>query len=100
MGKSVGVIGLGAMGQGVAKNLIKAGFEVFGCDVREESVAAFVGHGGKRCDTPAQLGAQCDVVITLVINSEQTEHVLFGETGALQRLRPGSVVIAAETVPP
>jgi putative dehydrogenase len=100
MGKSVGVIGLGAMGQGVAKNLIKAGFEVFGCDVRAESVAAFVEHGGKGCDTPAQLGAQCDVVITLVVNAEQTEHVLFGEAGAAQQLRPGSVVVAAATAPP
>lgn len=98
--KKVGVIGLGAMGQGVAKNLIKAGFEVFGCDVRAESVAAFVEYGGKNCDTPAQLGAQCDVVITLVVNAEQTEHVLFGETGAAQELRPGAVVVAAATVSP
>ena len=100
MRKSVGVIGLGAMGQGVARNLIQAGFEVYGCDVREESVAAFVASGGKACVTPAALGAQCEVVVVLVVNAEQTDKVLFGDAGAAQKLRPGSVVVAAATAAP
>ncbi|WP_050455097.1 L-threonate dehydrogenase [Candidatus Burkholderia verschuerenii] len=98
--KKVGVIGLGAMGQGVAKNLLDAGFDVYGCDVRRESLATFAEHGGKPCETPAQLGAQCDVVITFVVNAAQTDAVLFGEHGAAQSMRAGSVVVASATVPP
>ncbi len=54
MDRWIGFIGINAMRQGVARNLIKVGFEVCGCDVRAVSVAAFVGHGGKGCDAPAR----------------------------------------------
>jgi 3-hydroxyisobutyrate dehydrogenase len=100
MATSVGVIGLGAMGIGVARNLLRAGFEVHGCDVRSPSVAAFVESGGAACDTPAQLGARCDVVITLVVDAAQTQAVLFGPDGAAPGMRRGSVVIASATAAP
>ncbi|MFM0342350.1 NAD(P)-binding domain-containing protein [Paraburkholderia fungorum] len=66
MDRWIGFIGINAMRQGVARNLIKVGFEVCGCDVRAVSVAAFVEHGGKGCDAPAQFSAQYDVAIKLV----------------------------------
>lgn len=100
MGRSVGVIGLGAMGQGVAANLIEAGFDVYGCDLRQDAVETFVERGGRACETPAALGAQCDVVIVLVVNAAQTDAVLFGENGAVHGLRPGSVVVSSATVQP
>lgn len=100
MGRSVGVIGLGAMGQGVAANLIEAGFDVYGCDLRQDAVETFVERGGSACETPAALGAQCDVVIVLVVNAAQTDAVLFGENGAVHGLRPGSVVVSSATVQP
>jgi 3-hydroxyisobutyrate dehydrogenase len=56
--------------------------------------------GGKACDTPAALGAQCEVVIILVVNAAQTDKVLFGDAGAAPQLRPGSIVVAAATVAP
>ncbi|CAM2162016.1 putative L-threonate dehydrogenase [Paraburkholderia sacchari] len=100
MRRSVGVIGLGAMGQGVADNLIKAGFTVYGCDLRREVLDAFAARGGKACTSPAMLGAQCDVVIVLVVNSAQTDSVLFGENGAAQSMKRGSVVVSSATVQP
>ncbi|MBY4867671.1 NAD(P)-dependent oxidoreductase [Burkholderia anthina] len=100
MSRSVGVIGLGAMGQGVANNLIKAGFTVYGCDVRRDAVEAFVRQGGNACTSPAVLGAQCDVVIVLVVNAAQTDGVLFGKDGAVHGMKPGSVVVSSATVQP
>lgn len=100
MSRCVGVIGLGAMGQGVASNLIEAGFTVYGCDLRHDLVEAFVRQGGKACASPAMLGAQCDVVIVLVVNAVQTDGVLFGEDGAVHGMRPGSVVVSSATVQP
>ncbi|NML30189.1 L-threonate dehydrogenase [Paraburkholderia antibiotica] len=109
MSRKVGVIGLGAMGLGVARSLLRAGFDVHACDLRREVLQAFVAEGGVGCETPAELGARCEVVITLVVNAAQTEAVLFGpngqggegsESGALAAMRPGSVLIASATVAP
>lgn len=77
MSKKVGVIGLGAMGLGVAKSLLRAGFDVHGCDVRQAVLDEFAGLGGVACKSPAQLGSRCKVVLTLVVNAEQTEAALF-----------------------
>lgn len=100
MSKRVGVIGLGAMGLGVAKSLLKAGFTVYGCDLREDLLAQLRQAGGIVAKDPAALGKEVDVVITLVVNADQTEKVLFGELGAATTLKQGSVVIASATVAP
>jgi 3-hydroxyisobutyrate dehydrogenase len=88
------------MGMGVAKSLLRAGFEVHACDVRADAVRLVVAGGGHAAATPIALGANVDVVIILVVNAEQTETVLFGEQGAARSLAPGSVVIASATVSP
>ncbi|MFP3558416.1 L-threonate dehydrogenase [Paraburkholderia sp. SIMBA_049] len=100
MSRNVGVIGLGAMGMGVARSLLRGGFNVHACDVRRDVLDQFVADGGKACASPAELGAQCDVVVTLVVNAAQTETVLFGEQGAIRAMKPGGVVIACATVAP
>ena len=100
MSKNVGVIGLGAMGLGVARSLLRAGFRTHACDVRSEVLAAFAAEGGIACATPEELGAACEVVLTLVVNAQQTEAVLLGEHGAVGAMRAGSVVIASATVAP
>jgi 3-hydroxyisobutyrate dehydrogenase len=96
----VGVIGLGSMGGGVARSLLRAGFPVRVCDVRPEVVQSFAAAGAVACASPADLGAVCDVVIVLVVNAEQTETVLFGERGAGGAMRKGSVLLMSVTVPP
>ena len=97
---NVGVIGLGAMGMGVARSLLRAGFTVAACDVREEARAAIEAAGGTAYTSPAEVGKSSAIVITLVVNAEQTERVLFGPGGAVETLAPGSAVIASATVPP
>lgn len=96
----VGVIGLGAMGMGVALSLVREGFEVHACDVRPEAVQKVVDAGGIRAESPAALAKVVDVLITVVVTADQTETVLFGENGAAPHLKPGSVVIASATVSP
>ncbi len=98
--KPVGVVGLGAMGMGVAMSLLREGFEVHACDVRPEAVQKVVDAGGIRADSPAAMAPLVDVLITVVVNADQTEAVLFGEQGAAPRMKPGSVVIASATVSP
>jgi 3-hydroxyisobutyrate dehydrogenase len=96
----VGVIGLGAMGMGVARSLLRAGFDVHACDVRAEAVQGIVDAGGHAAASPAALGRVVQALIVLVVNAEQTEAVLFGPDGAASTLAPGSVVVASATVSP
>jgi putative dehydrogenase len=96
----VGVIGLGSMGSGVAKSLLRAGFVTQVCDTRPEAVAALTKEGAVGCATPAELGSNCDVVVVLVVNAAQTEAVLFGEQGAAAMMRPETAVIVSATVAP
>ncbi len=98
--KPVGVIGLGAMGMGVAMSLLREGFEVHACDMRPEVVQKVVDAGGIRAESPAAMAPLVDVLITVVVNADQTETVLFGENGAAPHMKPGSVVIASATVSP
>jgi len=98
--KPVGVIGLGAMGMGVALSLLREGFEVHAFDLRGEAVQKVVAAGGVSAESPAAMAKRIDVLITVVVNAEQTEAVLFGENGAAAQMKPGSVVIASSTVSP
>ncbi len=95
-----GVIGLGAMGNGIAQSLRRAGYQVRVCDVRPEVAQAFAKDGGVACDTPADLAATCDVVVSVVVNAQQTEQVLFGPNGCAPTMRVGSVFVMCSTVDP
>jgi putative dehydrogenase len=99
-GNAVGLLGLGAMGQGVARNLLRHGFQVYGFDLRADILAAMAKEGVIACDSPAAVGACCRTVIVLVVNAEQTEAALLGPDGAALAMAPGSVVVAAATVAP
>ncbi|HSD40610.1 MAG TPA: L-threonate dehydrogenase [Burkholderiales bacterium] len=99
-GRNVGVIGLGAMGLGVARSLLRAGFATHACDMRKDVLDAFAAEGGIAHLTPAALARACEVVAILVVNTDQSESVLFGASGAAQALARGSVVIMSVTVPP
>ena len=97
---NVGVIGLGAMGSGMARSLRRQGHSVRVFDVRAEAAQAFAAEGGVACDSLAELGAQCDVIVSVVVNAAQTESVLFGEGGCASTLRPGSTFVMCSTVDP
>ena len=100
MSQKVGLIGLGAMGLGMAKSLRRGGYNVHACDVRREAADAFAKDGGVACGSPAELAAACEVVFSVVVNAEQTEAVLFGKDGAAAAMKPGSVFAMCSTVPP
>lgn len=98
--RRIGVIGLGAMGAGMAGSLRRAGFDVHVFDVRPEAMTAFTRDGGTACASPAALGAACEVVVSVVVNAAQTEGVLFGPDGAAAAMAPGSLFVMCSTVDP
>jgi L-threonate 2-dehydrogenase len=100
MSHQVGLIGLGAMGSGMAQSLRRAGHLPCVFDVRAAVAEAFARDGGVACATPAELGARCQVVVSVVVNSAQTEAVLFGADGCAATMKPGSVFVMCSTVDP
>lgn len=102
---TVGVIGLGAMGKGMAQSLRRSGHVVRVYDVRTEACHAFAVDGGIACASLEDLAKQCDVVISVVLNAAQTETVLFGDSasnaaGCAAAMRKGSVFVMCSTVDP
>jgi L-threonate 2-dehydrogenase len=100
MNPSVGVIGLGAMGSGMAQSLRRAGFALQVFDVRPGVAEMFAQGGGTACTSAAGLAAACDVVVSVVVNAAQTEDVLFGSGGVAAAMRAGSVFVMCSTVDP
>ena len=101
---SVGVIGLGAMGMGMAQSLRRAGHVVNVFDVRAEVAQKFAAEGGVACASLADIAKASDVLVSVVVNAAQTESVLMGDgtaaSGCLHHLKPGSVFVMCSTVDP
>ena len=100
---TIGFIGLGAMGSGMAGSLRRAGHALQVFDVRPAVSAAFSANGGKACASTAEAAQGAGVVISVVVNAAQTEAVLFGENGAggcAAAMTPGSIFVMCSTVDP
>jgi len=95
----VGVFGLGSMGFGMASSLVRAGHEVFGADVNPEAVKRLQANGGSTTEL-GTAARELEGVVVVVLNSAQTEEVLFGKDGVVSKLSPGAVVIMCVTVAP
>jgi len=97
---NIGLIGLGAMGKGMATSLRRAGYQVHVCDVRADVTQAFADEGGVACATPADVATHCDIIVSVVVNAAQTEALLFGAGGAAAAMQPGSLFVMCSTVDP
>lgn len=98
--RRVGVVGLGAMGLGMARSLRNAGFDVSVHDLRPEVAVAFAEDGGTAFASAGDLAGAVDVLVGVVVSAAQVESVLFGSGGAAERLRPGSVYVMCSTADP
>ncbi len=97
--KGTAFIGLGMMGQGMARNILRAGIALRGFDLFLQSRAKFAESGGVACDTAAEAASGCDLVIVMVQTPAQARQVLFGD-GVAAALEPNSTVVLCSTVAP
>jgi putative dehydrogenase len=100
MTNTVGVIGIGAMGMAIAKNLRRNGFEVAVRDVRAEAEREAAQSGMVVCPSPAAVAAQADLIVIVVLNAQQIEEVLFGEDGVTGEPSRGKTVLLCSTIAP
>lgn len=97
---TVGFIGLGSMGSGMTRNLQKCGFDLVVNDIRSAAAVELVAGGAIWADTPAQVAAQSDVVITMLPTPRHVEAVLNGPDGILAGIADGGTWVDMSTSVP
>ena len=95
----IGFIGLGIMGAPMASNLCKAGYPPAVYDLNPTAVQRLTAQGSRELP-PSAMGAECDVLFTILPNGSVVDSVLFGPDGASADLRPGSLVVDMSSVTP
>jgi 2-hydroxy-3-oxopropionate reductase len=96
----LGFIGLGRMGSHMCLNLLRRGFEVTVHDVNRASCEAVARDGARAVASAAEVAAQSDVAILMVLNREQAEAAVRGEAGYAAGARAGSTLVAMSSLPP
>ena len=95
----IGLIGLGIMGKPMAKNLLKAGYELVVNDRNQASIDEVVAAGATYA-TQAEIGETCDVVLTMLPNSPQVKEVMLGDDGVAAHMKAGSTFIDMSSINP
>ena len=96
----IGFIGLGIMGKRMALNLLKAGYSMTIRSGSEETRSEFAAKGVQVAQTPAEVAAESDVIITMLPGSPEVEEVVLGEHGVINTVRAGSVCIDTSSIDP
>lgn len=97
---TVGVVGLGKMGQPVARNLLSAGYEVIVHNRSQAPIDSLASEGAIPATKLADVATRADAIITLLPTEDAVRDVLLGESGLISLGRPGSTLIDMSTVSP
>ena len=98
--ETIGFIGLGNMGSGMAGNIQKAGYELVIHDLREEVTKPFLEAGARLANSPADVAGRSDVVFTSLPAPKDVEDVAIGLEGILEGIKPGGIYLDLSTVRP
>jgi len=89
--ETIGFVGVGKIGLPICESLIKSGYRVLG--YRRSSLAEFEKVGGTPARSPAEIGAQTEIVFSCLPSSEALAEVVAGPNGLLKSARPGQIVV-------
>jgi len=99
--ESVGFLGLGIMGSRMAANIARAGFPLSVWTHTPGKAAAWASeHGARAFDTPAEVAAHSDIVVSMVVDGAQVAAVLLGAHGVVEAARPGLLCVDMSTIGP
>jgi 3-hydroxyisobutyrate dehydrogenase len=97
----IGFLGLGIMGSRMAANIAAAGYPLsVWTHTPGKAVAWAPEHGAQAFDTPAEVAAQSEIVLSMVVDGEQVASVLLGDSGAIEGARPGTLFVDCSTIGP
>lgn len=100
MSERIGFVGLGIMGQGMAANLLRAGFELTVWNRTITRMQDLVAQGAHAGASPADVAARSDIIITCVSDTPDVQAVILGEQGVIHGAHPGALVIDCSTISP
>jgi 3-hydroxyisobutyrate dehydrogenase len=100
MNERVGFIGLGIMGQGMVRNLLKADFKVSVWNRTTKRMEPLIETGAKETGNPADLASKCDIIIICVSDTPDVQEVVLGERGVIHGAKSGALVIDMSTISP
>lgn len=101
MNPKIGLIGIGMMGHGIAKNLLAKGFALtLKANRNRSTLGDLLQAGAKEVDSDALVAAAADIVFICVTGSTQVEQIVYGEHGLLSAARPGLVIVDTSTAEP
>ena len=98
--KKIGWIGTGIMGGPMAKHLVNAGYKLNVYNRTKEKAAELISMGCTWFDTPAEIAASSDVIVTIIGFPKDVEECYFGEQGIFQKIKPGTILIDMTTTKP
>ncbi len=98
--EKIGFIGLGIMGQGMAHNLLKAGFPLTVWNRTISKVEPLLAAGAEAGQHPADVAVRSDIILVCVSDTPDVEAVILGENGVLAGVKAGSLVIDCSTISP
>ena len=98
--KKIGWIGTGIMGGPMAKHLVNAGYKLNVYNRTKEKAAELISMGCNWFDTPAEIAASSDVIVTIIGFPKDVEECYFGEQGIFQKIKPGTILIDMTTTKP
>ena len=96
----IGFVGLGNMGLGMARNILKAGFPLIGYDLREEPLRVIGGLGGQIAKHPREVAERARITFVVVLNYPQIEQAILGEQGLQEGAKPGDMIVLMSTISP
>jgi 3-hydroxyisobutyrate dehydrogenase-like beta-hydroxyacid dehydrogenase len=97
---TVGVAGWGRMGASMGQFLVRGGWPVIGTDPSSEARDAMVAAGARAAGSPADVAAEADLVLVVVVDDDQVRQVVSGHGGLLEAARPGTVIAVCASVRP
>jgi 3-hydroxyisobutyrate dehydrogenase len=100
MAEKVGFIGLGIMGQGMARNLLKAEWPLTVWNRTASKMEALAAEGAQTGSSPADVAARSDVILICVSDTPDVEAVVLGQQGVIEGARPGILVVDCSTISP
>jgi 3-hydroxyisobutyrate dehydrogenase len=100
MAEKIGFIGLGIMGRGMARNLLKAGFEVHVWNRTPGRMDELATEGAVKAADPAGVASRCEIVMICVSDTPDVQAVIFGPRGIIEGAKPGALVIDLSTISP
>ena len=100
MADKVGFIGLGIMGKPMAHNLVQAGHELVVLDHSREPMEELATEGAETAGSPREVAEKSDIIITMLPDSPQVREVVAEESGLLEGIKEGSLIVDMSTISP